>query len=249
MNVQIVGYGIVGKAQEFLMRRLGHNVTVYDPYVLPESRLSQNVDITFICTSEDSVDGAIERLMKSEVQGLYVIKSTVPVGTTEGLMEKHRIHICHNPEFLREKHAMSDVMAPSRVVIGECCTPHGALLEKLYSPLNRPIYRTNPVTSELIKLVSNSLRAIMISFWNELYILCQKLGADVTTIAEAADPARVIGEWEGGKWGTKFFGAPYMGKCIPKDVKHLIATFEKSGLSSHVLEASEKVNRRLLNVH
>jgi broad specificity polyphosphatase/5'/3'-nucleotidase SurE len=53
------------------MRRLGHNVTVYDPYVLPESQLSQNVDITFICTPEDAVDGAIERLMESKVQGLY----------------------------------------------------------------------------------------------------------------------------------------------------------------------------------
>jgi UDPglucose 6-dehydrogenase len=157
-------------------------------------------------------------------------------------MEKHRIHICHNPEFLREKYAFEDVLNPSRIVIGECCHKHGLLLEEIYKTLNKPIYRTNTQTSELIKLVSNSLRAVNISFWNELWLLCQKVNADINVLAEAADPGKVLSEWEGGCWGTRFFGKPYGGKCLPKDVKHLITAFILNGLNPAVLEATEEIN-------
>jgi UDPglucose 6-dehydrogenase len=240
MNVQIIGYGTVGKAQEFLMRRLGHNVTVYDPYVLPESQLSQNVDITFICTPEDAVDGAIERLMKSKVQGLYVIKSTVPVGTTEGLMEKHRIHICHNPEFLREKYAFEDVLNPDRIVIGRCCTKHGELLANLYAPLGKPIYITVPKISELAKLVSNAHLSMLITFWNEVAQLADKLNISTSELAEIVTADHRIS-----KYGTSKFGEPFGGKCLPKDLEHLIRCYHTLGLNPIIFEAIKKYNEKL----
>lgn len=255
MKVQVIGLGIVGNAQAYLCKQLGHDVYGYDincatsEYAICVESPILNVDITFICTPENTVEAALQKLLATKVRGLYAIKSTVPVGTTQELMKKYGVHICHNPEFLREAHALEDVMHPSRVVIGECCPQHGSLLEKLYAPLDKPIFRTNPVTSEMIKLASNSLRAVNISFWNELYMLCQKIGADIKKVAEAADPAKVLGEWEGGRWGTKFFGKPYDGKCLPKDIKYLITAFKNNGLNPTILEASEQVNRGLNNDH
>lgn len=246
IKVQIVGFGVVGSAQAFLMQKLGHETFIYDPYK-GKPQIQKDVDITFICTPEQNVEEALITLIQKRVNGLYVIKSTVPVGTTKTLMKKHNVHICHNPEFLREKYAFEDVLNPSRIVIGECCLQHGDFLQNLYKPLNKPIYRTDSTTSELIKLVSNSLRAINISFWNELAILCQKVGADINMLAKAADPGKVLGEWEGGKWGTKFFGKPYGGKCLPKDIKHLIATFKMVGLNPAILEATEEVNEYVRN--
>lgn len=242
MKVQVIGFGVVGKAQAYLVEKLGHQTFVYDPYVLPGSKIEREVDLSFICTPEGEVEGVIQSLVAGGVRGLYVIKSTVPLGTTKSLMEKYGIHICHNPEFLRESHALEDVMNPSRIVIGECCAEHGDRLADLYAPLNKPTFRTDSTTSELIKLVSNSLRAVSISFWNELYMLCQRAGADIETVAKVADPAKVLGEWEGGGWGTKFFGRPYGGKCLPKDIKHLIGAFEAMGLNPKILEAAEEVN-------
>jgi len=131
---------------------------------------------------------------------------------------------------------------PSRVVIGECCKKHGDLLEQLYKALNKPIYRTDPTTSELIKLVSNVMRGLMISFWNYVYLLSQRVGANIEFIAEAADPGKVIGEWEGGKWGTRFFGKPYGGKCLPKDIKHLLNASREYGINTALLEATEEIN-------
>lgn len=243
MRTQIVGFGVVGKAQAYLIRKLGHEVSVYDPYIIPESRIERDIDVTFICTMDDKVEEAVKALVDNRVSGLYVIKSTVPIGATVRLMKKYDVHISHNPEFLREKYAYEDVVNASRIVIGECCQPHGDLLEEFYRPLGKPVFRMNPTESEMVKLVSNALRAVSISFWNELYMLCQRIGLDVRVIAEAADPGKVLGEWEGGRWGTRFFGAPYGGKCLPKDVNHLISAFRDSGLASHILEATEKVNK------
>ncbi len=244
MKIQIVGYGVVGSAQAYLMRKLGHQTFIYDPFK-GKNKIEKEVDATFICTPEHEVEKALQTLIEIEVQGLYVIKSTVPVGTTKTLMEKYKRHICHNPEFLREKHTLKDVVNPSRIVIGECCHKHGEQLERLYAPLTTTVYRTDPTTSELIKLSTNSLRAVSISFWNELYLLCKKIGADIKTVAQACDPAKVLGEWEGGKWGTKFFGKPYGGRCLPKDVKHLINDFRRNGLNPKILEAAEMVNENV----
>lgn len=183
MKTCVVGFGVVGKAQAYLLQHLGHEVFVYDPYVLPESKLQRDVDLTFICTPETTVEEAIQTLISKEVQGLYVIKSTVPPGTTKRLMEKYDVHICHNPEFLREAHAFDDVVNPSRIVIGKCCTEHGNILRQLYGPLNKTLHVTDTTTSEVIKLVSNSLRAVNISFWNELAIFCEKIGADIKIVA------------------------------------------------------------------
>lgn len=254
LRVQIIGLGTVGSAQAYLMSKLGHRVFGYD--VNPNAkvrnlvdddivlidRLETDVDVTFICTPENEIEKTILQLINNNVKGLYVIKSTVPVGATMRLMKKYNIHICYNPEFLREKYALEDVMNPSRIVIGECCKIHGDLLEQLYKSLNKPIYRTDSTTSEIIKLVSNALRALIISFWNTIYLLSQRVEADINVIAEATDPGKVIGEWEGGKWGTRFFGRPYGGKCLPKDIKHLINAFHEHDVNPIILKAVEEIN-------
>jgi nucleotide sugar dehydrogenase len=239
MKVQVIGYGVVGKAQEFLMKQLGHTVTAYDPFVLPDSKMQQTVDITFICTPEKAVEDAVANLHSSQVKGLYVIKSTVSVGTTKKLMEKYKVHICHNPEFLREKYAFEDVLNPSRIVIGECCHEHGLLLEEIYAKLNKPIYRTDPATSELAKLTSNAHLAMLISFWNEIHKLSSKLKLNTAEVAKlvTADP-RIS------KYGTAFFGKPFNGRCLPKDLRKLILTFQSMKLNSAFFEAVEEVNER-----
>jgi len=248
MKIQIIGLGVVGKAQAFLLSKLGHEVYGYDPFISEApafvTKVSEpiNAEVSFICVNEDNVEDALVNLINRKISGLYVIKSTTPPGTVSSLMRRYGVHICHNPEFLREKYAFEDVLNPSRIVLGECCREHGDFLERLYAPLNRPIYRTDPTTSELIKLVSNTLRAISISFWNELAALCQKMGVDINMLSHAADPAKVIGEWEGGRWGTKFFLKPYGGKCLPKDVRLLSNTFRQYGLNPKILDATEEIN-------
>jgi UDPglucose 6-dehydrogenase len=152
-------------------------------------------------------------------------------------MEKHRIHICHNPEFLREKYAFEDVLNPDRVVIGQCCTEHGELLANLYAPLGKPIYMTVPKISELAKLVSNAYLSTLITFWNEVFLLTEKLKVDVREVAEL-----VCSDHRMSRYGTSKFGEPFKGKCLPKDLMHLINVFKKHGLNPLLFESVKKIN-------
>lgn len=245
LRINIIGYGVVGKAQGACMTKLGNSVYPYDPYCYPDKQLCKDADLTFVCAPEKTVDSIVEQFVKQQIKGLLVIKSTVPIGTTKRLMQQYGIHICHNPEFLREKLSVEDTLNPSRIVIGACCQEHARLLTELYKPLNAPIHISDPTTSETAKLVANCIRAVNISFWNELNQLCNATGADIYQVSKISDPAKVLGEYEGGQWGTRFFGKHYDGKCLPKDMQQLIDVFRSNGLNSALLEASEKINNNI----
>lgn len=250
MRIQIIGLGTVGTAQAYLLKKLNHEIYGYDvkhspnPYCKIVTTPKPDVDITFICVPETQVEHVIFRLIKEEVQGLYVVKSSTPPGTTRSLAEKYQVHICHNPEFLREKHAFYDVENPSRIIIGQCCEEHGHLLKRLYEPLNKPIYITDPTTSELVKLTTNALRAVSITFWNAIYEVATALDLDIREVVKLVNPVRTIGEWEGGEWGTRFFGKRYGGKCLPKDVDQLITTFRRIGIDPILFQAIQEYNKR-----
>jgi UDPglucose 6-dehydrogenase len=241
MRINVIGHGTVGKAQAFLLRRLHHEVFVFDPYVFPSiTTPEENVDLTFICTPESAVDESVQNLIKERVKGLYVIKSTVSVGDTEALMKKYGVHIIHNPEFLRENSACEDVENPDRIIIGQCCKKHGEKLVSLYSPMKKQIFVTNPTTSEAAKLLSNSHLAMLITFWNEANELAQKVGLNVRELAELVTADSRISSY-----GTSKFGEPFGGKCLPANLDQLIDVFHGAGLNPLLFEAIKKYNQRL----
>ncbi|MCW4008934.1 MAG: NAD(P)-binding domain-containing protein [Candidatus Bathyarchaeota archaeon] len=252
MIIQVIGLGVVGKAQAFLLSSLGHKVYGYDIAKVKAERYFdvvqspvKDVDVTFICVPEKVAEETVAGLVDAGVGGLIVIKSTVPPGTTVSLMSKFGVHLCHNPEFLREKVAFDDVLKPSRVVIGQCCARHGSVLLEIYRSLQAPIYVTDPTTSEMVKLASNTLRAVNITFWNIIHGLATELLVDTRDVADMADPVKVLGEWEGGGWGVKMFGRPYDGKCLPKDMNMLAETLRSNGLDSSVIDSMQKFNEAL----
>lgn len=242
MRILIAGFGTVGKAQAHLITHLGHKVFVFDPIKKPENITpARNVDLTFICVLEHVVENAIKNLIENKVKGLYVIKSTVPIGETERLSRKFGIHICCNPEFLRGQFAFDDVLHPSRIVIGQCCEEHGVFLKGLYSPLKTIICRTTPVIAETVKLVSNTYLSTLITFWNQVYELTRELDIETKQVARLVTLDKRMSEY-----GTKFFGKPFDGKCLAKDLNHLIDAFSKSPPT--LLQAIRDFNRRLSHV-
>lgn len=241
MKIQIIGLGIVGTAQAYLSQKLGHEVIGYDIALSehPHCKVTeiQEADITFICTPEGVVEDVVRKLQNKK--SLVVIKSTVPIGATKILAEKYDMHLCHNPEFLREKYLLEDVMNPSRVVIGKCCEEHGNILQRFYEPLEKEIFVTDPTTSETVKLVSNSYLATLITFWNEINELATSLRLSTKDIANIVKHDSRISEY-----GTTFFGEPYDGKCLPKDMKQIIQVFRDKQLNPKLFEACEEINKR-----
>jgi len=223
------------------LQRLKHEVFIFDPYLFPAVKCPEkNVDLTFVCTPEHAVDEALQNLIREHVEGLYVIKSTTSVGTTEELMKKYGVHIAHNPEFLREQCANEDVTNPDRIIIGQCCREHAEKLVSLYAPMNKPIFVTNPTTSEAAKLLSNSYLAMLITFWNEANELAEKLGLNINEVAKL-----VRADSRVSAYGTSKFGQPFGGKCLPSNLDQLINAFHSEGLNPLLFEAVKKYNLRL----
>ena len=241
----VVGYGTVGKATALTLRVLGHEVWVYDinPEVLKyevidvNTGLNLDVNAAFICTHERDVFETVETVKGIE---RIAVRSTTPPGTIDKLNQIYGNKVSHIPEFLRERFWFSDALRPWRIVIGECCKEHGDFYEEVFKPLGVPIIRVRPIESEVIKLVNNAYLAMLISFWNEIDILCKRLGLDTKRIAETVkmDP-RVS------SYGAEFFGVPFNGKCLPKDLEILIEEFKQLGLNPMLLEAVKNVNEIL----
>lgn len=180
---------------------------------------------------------------------VIVTKSTVPVGTgeriratiAEHLTEQVDFDIVSNPEFLREGAAIEDFMRPNRVVVGTRSQQAAAIMKDLYRPLyliETPFVLTNVETAELIKYASNSFLAVKISFINEMSRLCEKVGADVNTVAK--------GMGLDGRIGAKFLhaGAGFGGSCFPKDTRALLKIAADYGADCEIVKAAVAANER-----
>lgn len=243
MKIQIIGLGIVGTAQAYLSKNLGHHVVGYDvrpishPYCEINDCYDRDVDITFICTPESVVEDVVSNLVDIGYKETISVRSTMPIGTTKELSNRFNVHICHNPEFLKEETYLEDIMNPNMIIIGECCKKHGDILEEFYMPIDKPIIRVDVTTSELIKLTNNTYLSTLITFWNEIDELCDKLNINTKDISNIISNDPRISSY-----GHDFFGTPYGGKCLPKDVEHLIAGFRSQGLNPKLFEACESFN-------
>ena len=158
--------------------------------------------------------------------------------------------VVSNPEFLREGSAVYDTFNPDRIVLGGNSPKAIALMQKLYEPLvNRqfaeessqapvPVVVTDLNSAEMIKYAANAFLATKISFINEVANICDRVGADVTQVAQGIGLDSRI--------GSKFLsaGIGWGGSCFPKDVSALIHTASDYGYQAELLNAAVNVNTR-----
>jgi UDPglucose 6-dehydrogenase len=246
MRINVFGMGVVGVTTADCFRRFGHIVNCLD---VDEEQLDKvakegfqvssepdSADFHFVCTQEASVGDILVQLRG--VTGLPVIQSTVTPGTTKHLMEVHGIHICYNPEFLRVATALPDGLNPWRVVIGECCPTHGKLLAELYEPARVPIVRVDPTTAEMTKLTCNAYLAMLISYFNEIHLICERIGVNSHIVGKIASMDPRISSY-----GATQHSKPYGGHCLPRDIRTLIEFSKSTGANPILLEAVERVNQ------
>jgi UDPglucose 6-dehydrogenase len=190
-----------------------------------------------------AVAETIGRSMNGEK--VIVTKSTVPVGTAARVRAEiqehtaHPVHVCSNPEFLKEGAAVDDFMKPDRVVVGVDSERAREVLEELYSPFVRtgnPILFMDVPSAEITKYAANAMLATRISFMNMVARLCDQVGADVNLVRQGVGSDERIGS------SFLFAGCGYGGSCFPKDVQALIRTLDENGIDAGLLEAVERVN-------
>jgi UDPglucose 6-dehydrogenase len=164
--------------------------------------------------------------------------------------------VASNPEFLREGSALHDSLYPDRIVIGADEPRALEVLYSLYRPIldqtfSPPTYLPRPETvgavpllstdlasAELIKYAANAFLALKISFINEVGLLAERVGANITEVARGIGLDSRI--------GPRFLsaGIGWGGSCFGKDTAALIATASEYGLNLPIVEAARKLNSR-----
>ena len=183
-----------------------------------------------------------------EKRSLFIIKSTVPIGTSKKIKkvidktleernEDIEYDMVSNPEFLKEGSAIEDFMNPDRIVIG-CDSDYAkVVMESIYKSFNSDkLIFTTIESAELIKYAANAMLATRISFINDLSKICDKTDANIKDIA--------LGIGLDTRIGSKFLnaGCGYGGSCFPKDVRSLISTGEELKCDLQILKAVDSVN-------
>jgi UDPglucose 6-dehydrogenase len=177
---------------------------------------------------------------------IIVDKSTVPVGVgdiVESIVEeyskgKYKFDVASCPEFLREGSAIHDFMNPDRVVVGAKRKEAAEKVAEIFKPLNTKIIIADIRSAEMIKHASNTFLAMKISFINEIANICERVGADVETVASGMGLDKRIG---------KMFlnaGAGYGGSCFPKDVAALRCMARNEDYEPLLLSAVMEVNKQ-----
>ncbi len=221
-----------------------------------------DAEAVFVCVGTPPLPGGGPNLAFVEAVGRNVVphatrdvvlveKSTVPANTGSRLAQvvdrerqrlgvSHRVEVASNPEFLKEGAAVDDTLYPDRIVYGTSTEEARDVLRRVYQPLidthGCPVVETDVPTAELIKHASNAFLATRISFINAVAQVCERVGADVSVVAE--------GMGHDVRIGHRFLqaGLGYGGSCFPKDVDAFAHLARQVGYNFPLLDEVREIN-------
>jgi UDPglucose 6-dehydrogenase len=248
--INTLGDGVVGEAvsrQMIESREVGYNISD------PRDFIDDKADGYIIAVpTPASFGGTLNMSILLDVlddaridpSKPVLIKSTITVDFAIWL-KCHRPNVCFSPEFLRENHAIEDVFAETKMIIGGN-GDHVEFWKEIFYPHitdrnNGVIINVDIVEAALIKLAENSMLAMKVTFANELHELSSKLGIDYSNVAGglALDSRLGKSHWQvpgpDGRYG-------WGGKCLPKDSIALASTGRKRGVPFSTLEAAIEKN-------
>jgi UDPglucose 6-dehydrogenase len=233
------------------VRKTGADIFMLSP---PTYSLNRNMNRSGLDFVKEAAISIGVWLSKIDKYCLVVVRSTVLPGTTEEvvipILEEYSgknagrdFGICANPEYLRERCAEEDFSNPWIVVIGELDKRSGDLLQEVYHWVDCPVYRVLIKEAEMEKFVHNLFNAAKISFFNEMRLVCQRIGLDGEKIFPlVAQSAEAI--WNP-LYGTRDLG-PFAGSCLPKDTIAFLSWAKEQGMATPLVDAVLRVNEALV---
>ena len=218
-------------------------------------------DVSFICVGTPSdedgflnldyifntVSNIAEALVHKDNFHILVIRSTVPPGTCDAILDllnkkigtlSLNFGVVSNPEFLREGTAVEDYRNPNLTVLGSRSDKAIELMKEIYKPFESTICTVDVKIAEMIKFVNNSFHALKVSFANEIGNICKSEGIDSHELMNLFIKDKKLNL-------SSYYlkpGFSYGGSCLPKDLKALNMISKKANLQNPILESIEDSN-------
>ena len=255
--VGVIGLGFVGCSIYKSLELKGCQVMGYDKDSFKSpNKFNEllNCDILFLCLptiyddklkqyDKSCINETCVILQENKYSGIVIIKSTVEPKTTEELCKKFKtLRFIHNPEFLTAATAFYDFHNQTHIVIGRSINSTDrdisyikTFYDKYYSRTEISVCTSNE--SECMKSFVNCFYSVKIQFFNELYLLCQKIGADYETIKKLMLRNGWINHMHTQVPGTDG-KLSYGGYCFPKDTNALLEFMKTMDSPHEVLEAT-----------
>ena len=246
-STAIVGYGAVGRG----IHQLFPQAVSYDPPLGLGSQEEVNgVRFAFVCVPtpmapDGTADTSIVEESISWIEAEHIIlRSTVPVGTTDRLRELYGKRIVFQPEYGPAEtpdHPFNNLRNVRWVILGGDRADTVAVVDLYKTTFNADIViqQTDAKTAELTKYMENTYLALKVAFCNEFYDIAEAYGIDYNELRELwlLDPR--IGR-------SHTFVLPHArgfgGRCLPKDLSALIESARSNGVTPMLLEATRDAN-------
>ena len=257
-NIGLIGLGFVGSAFESYVKNY-HNICSFDLMKKCSCKSIEEVvsksEIIFVCLptpmrKDGSCDISIVKNVVKEInhfsneEKVVVLKSTIPVGTTQKLnLEFSNINLVFNPEFLTEANSTDDFAKQDRIIIGG---ENKDSVKKVYNLFfemfdKSKLICTDSRTAEMVKYTTNCFLATKVSFANEIKNFCDVNHINYDKMIEISIEDKRLGysHWQvPGPDNKNGFG----GSCFPKDVASLIHQFSSNNIKSYVISSAWKRN-------
>ena len=182
-------------------------------------------------------------LIRSTLPPAFLPKVRALVDTLRASVGRPSLPVLVNPEFTKEGTAVGDFLYPDRVVVGQISDDTGigaTRVRRLYHAVSpeTPFLVMTGHDAVLAKLGANLFLATKISFANELAMLCETYGADITQVVAAMSHDDRI--------GGKFLkaGIGFGGSCLPHQVTMTVREAAQDGRSVPLFAAAESINHQ-----
>jgi UDPglucose 6-dehydrogenase len=197
-----------------------------------------------IASSLNTLNGATKGKKR-----LFVFRSTMVPGTMRNVVLDHLERNCnmrrgmdydvfYNPEFVRQHSALRDFFTPDRVVIGQEDRGPSSLSD-LYASLTDKIILTGFEEAEMIKYASNCFLALKISYFNQISMMCKKMGISEEQVTQAVSLDSRIGSY-----GT-IGGPPFGGACLPKDTEAFASFARNLNMRNDLIDLAIRINKQI----
>ena len=218
-------------------------------------------DLAIICVptpmkEDGSCDiSTVEDVIAESKAPLYLIKSTIPPGTTEYLDRIYKKNIVFSPEYIGEgsyptpwftgiPHS-TDVSKHNFHIFGGQAHLTSEMVD-IFTPVCGPYCKymqTDSTTAELVKYMENAFFATKVTFCHDFFNIAKAFGSDYNEVRELW-----LLDKRNDRGSTAVFRNKlgYDGKCLPKDISGIYHAAKRAGHRSKLLEGVMQTNQEQL---